>query len=218
MQAPLDSADAYGSYLCVHCPVWLCIISLRCTEQSVLLRQGTEYMPRLHVTYPCMNCNNVSCEHVQGVKKYVPFQSYAQSKLACLMTAVELHDRCKAQSRQLNLDSATAVTCTAVHPGLVDTPLARYYFENDYIKPAFLRPVLRPLLRGLFPVALLRPKLSVSNMDLAMFGTDDVERKYVRSNSAIDVFGEAKSTTACARLWDTSLELAGIQSPFHWSL
>lgn len=156
----------------------------------------------------------VRFNHVQAARNYVPFKSYAQSKLACLMTAVELHDRCQAHSQQLNLDKSTAVTCTAVHPGLVDTPLARYYFENDYLKPAFMRPVLRPLIRVLFPVALLKPELSVSNMDLAMFGVGGVERKYVRSNSAIGVFGEAKSSTACSRLWDTSLELAGMQSPF----
>jgi hypothetical protein len=129
------------------------------------------------------------------------------------MTSVELHDRCQECSKRLNLDESAAITCTAAHPGIVDTPLARHYFENDYLKPAFLRPVLRPLVRALFPVALLRPELSIRNMDLAMFGVG-VERKYVRSNSAIGVFGEAKSSDARARLWDTSLELARMENPF----
>lgn len=150
---------------------------------------------------------------MQAVRKYTPFKCYAQSKLACMMTAVELHDRCQECSRRLNLDESTAVTCTAVHPGLVDTPLARFYFENDYLKPAFLRPVLRPIIRALFPLALLKPKLSVSNMDFAMFG-EGVGRKYLRSNSATGVFGEAKSSTGRSRLWDTSVELAGMQNPF----
>jgi NAD(P)-dependent dehydrogenase (short-subunit alcohol dehydrogenase family) len=143
----------------------------------------------------------------------VPFKSYAQSKLANLMTSVELHDRCQECSQQLNLDDSTAVTCTTVHPGLVDTPLARYYFENDYLKPAFLRPVLRPVIRVLFPLALLKPELSVANMDYAMFG-DGVERKFVRSHRAIGVFGAARCKEATVRLWDTSLELAGMQNPF----
>lgn len=150
---------------------------------------------------------------MQGIVNYTPFKSYAQSKLACMMTSVELHDRCQQYSQELNVDSSRGVTCTSVHPGLVDTPLARYYFENDYLKPAFLRPVLRPLIKALFPVALLKPELSVQNMDLAMFGSG-VERKYVRSNGAIDVFGEARSIEARGRLWDKSVELAGITSPF----
>jgi hypothetical protein len=129
------------------------------------------------------------------------------------MTSVELHDRCQECSQRLNLDNSAAVTCTAVHPGLVNTPLARYYFENDYLKPAFLKPVLRPLVRVLFPIALLKPELSVRTMNLAMFG-DDVEKKYVRSNGAVDVFGEARCSEARGRLWDTSLSLAQMENPF----
>jgi hypothetical protein len=129
-----------------------------------------------------------------------------------MMTAVELHKRCNKRSKILKHPDA-GVSCTCAHPGLVDTPLARYYFENDYLFPC-LRPVLRPVLRAIFPIVLLKPSLCVDTMDTAMFGhVEKVSGKCVSYGRLGDVWGDAKSAEARNMLWSQSLALANMQDP-----
>lgn len=174
---------------------------------------------------------------MQSEHKYVPFEAYAQSKIANVMTSVELQRRCDRLQQRLHSASVApgataapppdprpsagaggvaeaAVTCTAMHPGLVNTPLARDYFVNDYIAVPWLRPLLAPVLRAVFPLALLRPELSVRAVALAALGPPgEVRCRFVEGQSAGPVFRAACSAGDCARLWDVSLELAGQVDP-----
>jgi len=69
-------------------------------------------------------------------KKYNPWRSYCQSKLACLLFAKEM-------SRRL---VGTNITINAVHPGVVDTPLwneiISYFPFGRKIYPIFRKIVM----------------------------------------------------------------------------
>ena len=80
----------------------------------------------------------------------MPFKSYAQSKLATAMFSAELDHRAAMHEQMCPSGGAPTVSAVSVHPGIVNTALARRYFEDDWIAPA-LRPLLKPVLRALFP-------------------------------------------------------------------
>ena len=145
---------------------------------------------------------------VQAEKKYVPFKAYAQSKLANVMAVSELNRRCNPKA-----SSTRRVTANSVHPGLVDTPLARGYFLHDYLSPVPgpLKPLARPAIKALMPVVLLPPQLSVLSVVHAALGDDDaVAGQFVQGQRAAKLPKAAQDGEACAQLWDTSCALAGI--------
>eukprot|EP00892_Ulva_mutabilis_P008953 jgi/Ulvmu1/642/UM010_0012.1 len=129
-------------------------------------------------------------------------------------TAPQAHGTSGAANGAAATAASAAVTCTSMHPGLVNTPLARSYLENDYIAVPWLRPVLAPVLRAVFPLMLLRPELSVQPVALAALGPPaEVRCRFVEGRRALPVFRAARSTGDCARLWDESLRLAGQADP-----
>ncbi|KAG4105430.1 NAD(P)-binding protein [Neocallimastix lanati (nom. inval.)] len=80
-----------------------------------------------------------ACIHMKDLnleKKYNPWRSYCQSKLACLLFAKEM-------SRRL---VGTNITINAVHPGVVDTPLwneiISYFPFGRKIYPIFRKIVM----------------------------------------------------------------------------
>lgn len=84
-------------------------------------------------------------------RQYHAFGQYANTKLACMLCAAEMNAR-------LATDEGRAAS---VHPGLVDTFLARTYFKSAWggALPMPLRPLLNALLdRVLCPLFLRRPK------------------------------------------------------------
>lgn len=164
---------------------------------------------------------------LQARTSYVPFRSYAQSKLANIMCAHELQRRCDDLQRRLGVAGPAAppgsdpaqppslVTCTNTHPGLVNTPLARTYFETDWIAVAALRPVLAPVLRAVFPLALLRPELSVGTVALAALGpAGEVRGQFVERQRAAPLWARACPPRETTRLWAVSLDLARMRDPF----
>lgn len=163
---------------------------------------------------------------VQARASYVPFRSYSQSKLANIMCAHELQRRCDALQLRLGVTGPAAapgsdpahppslVTCTNTHPGLVNTPLARTYFETDWISVAALRPVLAPVMRAVFPYALLQPELCVGTVALAALGpAGEVRGKFVEGGRAAPLWARACLPRESTRLWAVSLDLARMRDP-----
>ena len=162
----------------------------------------------------CCLCVLCCCTRVdlclQARKKYAPFRSYCQSKLANVMAAAELNHRCQLA----NFDAAGAlVTATSVHPGLVDTPLARGYFEGDWL-PALIRPMAKPIVRVLEPVFLKRPSLGAAPVLLAALGVaDEVAGQYISGQKVATAAKAAADVDQRAQLWQVSCELARIMDP-----
>jgi NAD(P)-dependent dehydrogenase (short-subunit alcohol dehydrogenase family) len=149
---------------------------------------------------------------LQAEKKYVPFDSYAQSKLAMTMTAVEISKRAAAWQQNRGFPNSV-VTCTSVHPGLVNTPLARHYFQNDYF-PRWIRPVAWPIVKPLLQVLLIPPERSVNTMVHAAFGDKQaINGQFVDVNGVSRMPPLAEDSTARGKLWQISCELARIADP-----
>ena len=144
---------------------------------------------------------------LQAEKSYKPFRSYAQSKLANVMTAAEMHHRHNQVNSFGTCASLPRVTAVSVHPGLVDTELARNYFETDFI-PSFLRPVARPLLRPLFPYLLLPAVIGCRSLVWAAFApSDEVGGRFVSNCAVQPPAAAANDATKRKLLWDVSCQL-----------
>lgn len=153
---------------------------------------------------------------LQATKQYVPFKAYAQSKLANVMAAAELSRRCAtmhASSSNSHFQLGRPVCSTSVHPGLINTPLARAYFENDWLFP-WVRPVVQPLVRMLEPLALLEPFKGACSVAFAALAPEAaVNGMYISDERVTPAAAAARDSTACGRLWSTSCELSGMQDP-----
>lgn len=90
----------------------------------------------------------------------------------------------------------------SVHPGLVDTALARGYFES--LVPG----LLRPLLRVLFPVVLRTPASAAKTVVFAATAPE-VAGCYVSDGAVHQPARLARDVGAARRLWDVSCELVG---------
>jgi NAD(P)-dependent dehydrogenase (short-subunit alcohol dehydrogenase family) len=153
---------------------------------------------------------------LQATKQYVPFKGYAQSKLANVMAAAELSRRSAtmhANSRSSHFQSGRPVCSTSVHPGLINTPLARAYFENDWLFP-WVRPIAQPIVRMLEPFGLLEPFKGACTVAFAALAPEaTVDGKYVSDGRVTPSAAAALDRSACGLLWSKSCELAGMQDP-----
>lgn len=150
---------------------------------------------------------------MQAERKYVPFKSYMQSKLANVISATEMHHRCKMAVDDAGAGAKSPVCVTSVHPGLVDTPLARHYLEND-APPRWLVPLLRPVMRAISGPVLIAPELSALTVTNAALADEaSVAGKYMVGTKAARPARAAEDPDQRARLWETSCRLAGIDDP-----
>lgn len=90
----------------------------------------------------------------------------------------------------------------SVHPGLVDTALARGYFES--LVPG----LLRPLLRVVFPVVLRTPASAAKTVVYAATAPE-VAGAYVSDGAVHRAARLARDVDAARRLWDVSCDLVG---------
>jgi NAD(P)-dependent dehydrogenase (short-subunit alcohol dehydrogenase family) len=135
---------------------------------------------------------------------YVPQQAYANSKLANLLFAAELHRRCSARS--------LPVTSTAAHPGVCATGLVadRQGMGANWLvrlaRPPVLRPFLQPARAG--------ARASLYAAALAPPGSYTGPQHWGETRGAI---GAAKRSALAAdeklarRLWSVSEELTGFR-------
>lgn len=121
--------------------------------------------------------------------KYRPFLAYAQSKLAIVAVTKEL------QSRRSH------VVAVSVHPGLVDTQLARGFFESCVPR------VVRPLLIPLFPLLLKTPEEAVQSVMYAITApSQSVAGKYVSERKVVECSKRAECPDIGKELWEMAMK------------
>lgn len=107
-------------------------------------------------------------EDLAHAHRYNGLLQYASTKLACLLAAREMARRLDgaALAREPGIEREAVDTAVAIHPGLVDTWLARTFFKQCC--PEFLRPVTDPLLdHVLCPLFLRKPASAARTVLLA---------------------------------------------------
>jgi NAD(P)-dependent dehydrogenase (short-subunit alcohol dehydrogenase family) len=145
---------------------------------------------------------------LQAQSRYSPMTAYAQSKLACLMFALELQRRSQ--------EHGWGLTSLAAHPGISRTRL----LYNAPGGPTRLRRSLRALLWFLFqpvPQGAL-PQLFAATAPGAeggaYYGPDGIsELNGLPARARVP--GRAMDRTACARLWEVSEDLTGVRFPVN---
>ncbi len=101
---------------------------------------------------------------------------------------------------------ATQDSAVSVHPGLVDTALARGYFCN--LIPTLLQPLLNPL----FPVILRTPASAAKTVVYAATAPE-VAGQYVSDGRVHTPSKLAQRVDVACRLWDVSQVLVGWEAP-----
>lgn len=134
-------------------------------------------------------------------RKYNEWQAYGQSKLANCLFSHELARRCKS----LNIP----ITSNCMHPGVVDTELARYIFPQSMSKNMPSLPGLRPTLTRL--LGLKTPEEGASTA-VYLANAYEMEGKtggYYESSRMVNPSARAVNSKLSYSLWAVSEELTG---------
>lgn len=123
-------------------------------------------------------------------RKYRPLAAYAQSKLAIVAATNELQRR------------RPDITAVSVHPGLVDTKLARGFFYSK--TPRLLHWLLAPL----FPYILKTPQEALATMMFAITAPPSlVAGQYVADGGIRRSSALATQLPEAGRLWAASVAM-----------
>ena len=143
----------------------------------------------------------IDFDDLQSRRSYDPWRAYGQSKLANVLFTYELARR---------LPPGSGATANALHPGIVDTELARY------LVPAGREPPLwqRPLLAAARALALTPEQGAATSVHLAAAPeVEGVSGKYFDGCRPVGSSRESYDEGAARRLWDASAELVGLEPP-----
>ena len=139
--------------------------------------------------------------NLQSERRYVPMVAYAQSKLACLMFALELQRRSVAEGWQ--------VESLAAHPGIARTdllPNGAGPRSPAALSRRFLWFLFQPAARGALPIL-----FAATSPDAQAGGYYGPHMLEVRGSPTLaTVPPQALDAGVAARLWTTSLSLAGV--------
>lgn len=152
-----------------------------------------------------MGPGTINFDDINSEKNYSRTDAYYQTKLACLMFALELQRKLEANGRKC--------LSVAAHPGASDTELARH-----------INPILANLLRyTLIPLVTHAPKQAALPSLQAALDSDVSGGDYFGPQGFREMKGKpgkasmsryAKGESNAARLWDLSLELTGANYAF----
>eukprot|EP00898_Chlorokybus_atmophyticus_P000912 jgi/Chlat1/1821/Chrsp138S02147 len=132
---------------------------------------------------------------IHSRRRYLPFGAYAQSKLANVLAARELQRRHPVEE----------VVSVAVHPGLVDTTLARNYFLDRTPRP------LQPLLQCCFRFLLRTPQDAAASVLFALTSPPPVVAgAYVAGGRVVPGSRSSHDAELAGRLWRASRDMAGV--------
>lgn len=141
----------------------------------------------------------IDFDDLQSEKKYSAFKAYAQSKLACLIFAIELQRRFeKARSSAISV---------AAHPGISDTELSRYLPKWSMLILPFFAPFIshKPA-KGALPT--LRACLDMEVKGGEYYGPGG-NKEYKGPPVKVKPRKMAMDPALGARLWQVSEELTG---------
>ncbi|GBG67942.1 hypothetical protein CBR_g1061 [Chara braunii] len=138
------------------------------------------------------HCGNIHFADLNSMEKYHAFHGYTQSKLAVDIWTKELQRRYR----------EWGVTAVSVHPGLINTPLARQFFEN--VVPRRFSGLLRPL----FPLFLNTTAQAVETLMYAVMApAEEVGGAYVAHAQVSKCGAICHDLELAAKLWSVSLSL-----------
>jgi NAD(P)-dependent dehydrogenase (short-subunit alcohol dehydrogenase family) len=147
----------------------------------------------------------INFEDIHWEKRYQKHLAYAQTKLACLMFAIELQRRLAQAGRK--------TLSVAAHPGVSETELAR---TVEPWKLAIMRYTIGPLISHAPPKAAL-PQVMAA-LDPSVHGAEYFGPKGIMELSGRPDRGKimpwAKDPDANRRLWEVSEQLTGARWPF----
>ncbi len=173
-------------------------------ELLPLLRAGSR--PRV-VTLSSIAARSgaINFDDLQSERSYVPMAAYAQSKLACLMFALELQRRCAA--------AGWAIQSIAAHPGVARTDLLPNGAGARSIQGMarrYLWFLFQPAAQGALPT--LYAATSPQARGGAYYGPDKLSetRGYPAIAKAPPL---ALDIDSAARLWTASERLTGVSFP-----
>jgi NAD(P)-dependent dehydrogenase (short-subunit alcohol dehydrogenase family) len=159
----------------------------------LLLERLKESAPARIVTVSSIvhHQGDIDFDDLQSEKRYGALNAYRQSKLANILFTYEL-------ARRLE---GTRVTANCLHPGVVDTGIARDV-------PFFLKPIVK-LGSRLF---LLTPEKGAATTLLLATSPDldDVSGKFYSDGVERNTSAKSKDEQLALRLWEVSEELTGI--------
>lgn len=167
-----------------------------------LLRAGRA--PRVvSVSSVAARAGRLRFEDLQSEHRYRPMEAYSQSKLACLMFALELQRRSAAQ--------AWGLQSIAAHPGIARTDLlpngAGPRSPQAWVRK-FLWFLFQPVAQGALPM--LYAATAPEAQGGGYYGPDRLSE--TRGHPTVARLPlQALDTKAAARLWDESARLTGVQ-------
>lgn len=142
---------------------------------------------------------SINFDDLQSERGYDAWRAYGQSKLANVMFAYELARR---------LPPGGGATANALHPGIVDTELARYLLPEG--QPAAWQ---RPLLSAAKLLALSPAQGAATSIFLASSPlAEGVSGKYWDKCRPAGTSRESYDEGAARRLWEVSAELVGLRA------
>lgn len=137
-------------------------------------------------------------------QSYSGFQRYSDSKLAELLAVREY-----AQHMDRNEDSKVKDCIVAVHPGLLQTQLAKGWLQNGC--PKLLRPIGIPFINFIFPLTFLPAEYGVQSVLYAATApAEKVHGKYIAHSKVVQTAQHARDDSTARRLWDVSCQLTNI--------
>lgn len=139
-------------------------------------------------------------DDIYARERYNAFQVYANTKLCTLLAAKEFHRRLRKKERGC---------ATAVHPGIVNTNLARSYFLNEV--PRVLKPVAVPILESVFfPYFLRTTEAAAATVLFGSLAPDqEVGGKYIKDSGVARCAEVAMNAELAEKLYKMSCELTG---------
>jgi len=153
-------------------------------------------------------------DDMQSQRKYDPFTSYALSKLANTITAVELHRRFEKASEPPGGCAWGNDSAVSAHPGIVNTSLATNYFKTQGLAQAIpaLAPFVNSFVDGLGAAAMRSTRNSADVLLYAALApAQQVGGRYVVDGRVGKPAAEALDSSRAAELWSTATQLTGLE-------
>ncbi len=165
-----------------------------------LLRKGSA--PRvIGVSSIAARRGAIDLDDLQSERRYAPFVAYGQSKLACLMFALELQRRSEA--------AGWGIDSIAAHPGIARTdllPNGAGAWSGAGMARRFLWFLFQPAAQGALPILFAATSPQASGG--AYYGPDALGESRGHP-AAARLPAQALDRAAAARLWEASERLTG---------
>ncbi|MEL6890007.1 MAG: oxidoreductase [Actinomycetota bacterium] len=174
---------------------------------GALAAAGTEQMPARVVTISSQahRSGQIDLDDLHASGKYSPWGAYGQSKLANLLFMRELDRRCE--------EAGLPITSVAAHPGGSNTNLGNESAGDVFSKVlGFVRPVFQKVMTQSAAMGALPTLRAAVDPDVAggdYYGPDGFGE--MRGHpERVGMSGRAKDDEMAAKLWQTSIDLSGV--------